>query len=100
MENRNYKGINFFCKDDKKLMLTLSRGEFNIYGFRSKDIKKHIHLGKDKISRTLKRLRVHGIIKKAGKAYKYYLTKFGKEIINCSQKVINMIMVPDLAKAA
>ena len=100
VENRNYKGINFFCKDDKKLMLTLSRGEFNIYGFRSKDIKKHIHLGKDKISRTLKRLRVHGIIKKAGKAYKYYLTKFGKEIINCSQKVINMIMVPDLAKAA
>src|ERR1022692_4163126 len=53
VENRNYKGINFFCKDDKKLMLTLARGEFNIYGFRSKDIEKYIHLGKTKISRTL-----------------------------------------------
>jgi len=29
--------------------------------------------------------------------YKYYLTQFGKEIITCSQKVINMVMIPQLA---
>jgi len=48
----------------------------------------------------MKRLRVHGIIKKIGKSYKYYLTHFGKEIITCSQKVINMIMIPQLSNAA
>ncbi len=48
----------------------------------------------------MKRLRVHGIIKKIGKSYKYYLTHFGKEIITCLQKVINMIMIPQLSNAA
>jgi hypothetical protein len=101
IENRTYKGFNFFCKNDKKVILTLARGEFNIYGFRSKDLAKHLsNYSSDQLSRLLKRLRVHGIIKKAGKAYKYYLTTFGKEIITCSQKVINMVMIPQLAKSA
>jgi DNA-binding HxlR family transcriptional regulator len=56
----------------------------------SKIIKFIAHnITKFSISRTLKRLRIHGIIKKTAKGYKYYLTKFGKEIINCSQKLIN-----------
>jgi hypothetical protein len=78
-------------------MLTLSKGEFNIYGFRGKDIRKYVDFTMGQTSRILKRLRVHGIIKKAGKAYKYYVTQFGKEIINCSQKVINMVMIPQLS---
>ncbi len=101
VEDRNYKGLNFFCKADKKIMLTLARGEFNIYGFRCKDLVKHlVHYSSDQLSRLLKRLRVHGIIKKIGKSYKYYLTGFGKEIITCSQKVINMVMIPQLSNAA
>jgi hypothetical protein len=101
VEDRNYKGLNFFSKADKKIILTLARGEFNIYGFRCKDLAKHlIQYSSDQLSRLLKRLRVHGIIKKAGKSYKYYLTVFGKEIITCSQKVINMIMIPQLSNAA
>jgi hypothetical protein len=100
VENRKYKGINFFSKADSKLMLILNKGEFNIYGFRNKDIEKYIDLTKSQISRTLKRLRALGIIKKVGRKYKYYLTQFGKQVSNCSQKVINMVMVPYLAKAA
>ena len=42
VEERNYKGLNFFCKADKKIILTLARGEFNIYGFRCKDLVKHV----------------------------------------------------------
>jgi hypothetical protein len=101
LEDRNYKGLNFFCKADKKIILTLARGEFNIYGFRCKDLVKHlVHYSSDQLSRLLKRLRVHGIIKKIGRSYKYYLTAFGKEIIACSQKVINMVMIPQLSKTA
>jgi DNA-binding MarR family transcriptional regulator len=96
-QKRKYKGINFFSTADKALLLTLARGEFNIYGFRSKDLRKYLTYTKSQMSRLLKRLRVHGLIKKAGKSYKYYLTKFGKEIINCSQKVINMVIIPNLS---
>ena len=98
VKERNYKGLNFFSKADKKIVLTLARGEFNIYGFRSKDLAKHlIQHSKDQLSRLLKRLRVHGLIRKIGKSYKYYLTTLGKEIITCSQKVINMVMIPQLS---
>lgn len=38
----NYKRFNFFSKTDKQILITLSRGEFNIYGFRSKDLAKHL----------------------------------------------------------
>lgn len=100
VQKRNYKGLNFFSKADKKITLILARGEFNIYGFRSKDLAKHlIQYSNNQLSRLLKRLRVHGLIKKIGKSYKYYLTALGKKIITCSQKVINMLMIPQLSIA-
>jgi DNA-binding HxlR family transcriptional regulator len=59
-----------------------------------------VHYSSDQLSRLLKRLRVHGLIKKIGRSYKYYLTALGKEITTCSQKVINMVMIPQLSNAA
>lgn len=98
---RTYKGLNFFDKTDKSIINILLRGENNIYGFRSKDLAKHLpFFTKGQLSRSLKRLRVLGIIKKVGKSYKYYLTSFGKEVLICSQKVINMVMIPQLANAS
>ena len=98
VQDRNYKGFNFFCKADKKVVITLARGEFNIYGFRTKNLAKHLSgYSRYQLSRLIKRLRVHGLIKKIKNSYKYYLTKLGKEIITCSQKVINMVMIPQLS---
>jgi hypothetical protein len=98
VENRNYKGFNFFSKADKKIMLALSRGEFNIYGFRCKNLAKYLtEYSSFQLSRLIKRLRVLGFIKKIGKSYKYYLTTYGKEVIACSQKVINMLFIPQLS---
>lgn len=79
---RGYRGINFFDEKDLKFVRILIRGEFNIYGFRNKDLRKYVK-GKStgQVSRILKRLRLHGIIKKANNSYKYYLTKMGKEVI-------------------
>ncbi len=37
--NRNYKGFNFFDKEDTNLFLTILRGEFNISGFQNKHIR-------------------------------------------------------------
>lgn len=92
--------MNFFSKSDKAVILALLKGEFNISGFKAKDLAKNLnYLSKYQISRLLKRLRVYGIIKKVAKNYKYYLTSFGKQVTITSQKVINMIFIPELAKA-
>lgn len=92
--NRNYKGFNFFSKNDLFLLLTILRGEFNISGFRNKNIKKMLGWSSSKVSRLIKRLRVHGLVKKAADSYKYYLTKTGKESIIMAQKIKEIVIIP------
>jgi predicted transcriptional regulator len=92
--NRNYKGFNFFDTFDLVVLLAILRGEFNINGFRNKNLQKLLGFNGGKISRLIKRLRVHGLIKKATDSYKYYLTKIGKETIVMAQKIKELVLVP------
>ena len=92
--NRLYKGFNFFDEKDLHILLTVLRGEFNICGFRNKDLRHFLKLTASQISRLVKRLRIHGLIKKAGKSYKYYLTATGKEAIIMAQKIKEIVLVP------
>jgi predicted transcriptional regulator len=92
--NRNYKGFNFFNKDDLTILLAIVHGEFNINGFRNKNIRKLVGFSGAKVSRLIKRLRVHGLVKKATDTYKYYLTKLGKETIIMSQKIKELVLIP------
>ena len=92
--NRNYKGFNLFNKDDVAILLTVMRGEFNISGLRNKNLQKLLGFSGNKISRLIKRLRVHGLIKKASDSYKYYLTKAGKETIIMAQKIKELVLIP------
>ena len=95
--NRNYKGFNLFDQHDINLLLTLIRGEYNISGFRNKDLRERLpDFNSGKISRIIKRLRVFGLIKKVGKTYKYYLTKLGKEIIITAQRLKQTVIIPAL----
>jgi len=95
--NRNYKGFNLFSQEDLTLLLTVLRGEYNIYGFRNKDIRMRIpEFNTGKVSRLFKRLKVFGLIKKAGKTYKYYLTKLGKELIITAEKLKETVLIPAL----
>lgn len=97
-EKRTYKGFNFFAEQDVKLLLTLDRGEFNITGFQNKTLQRYISdKSSGQISRILKRLNKHGIIKKIGKTYKYYLTSLGKAVIAAGQLIKEMSIIPELA---
>jgi len=80
--DRSYRGFNFFDAADEELFEALSRGEFNISGFQNKDLRRRVK-GKNtgQVSRLMKRLRTHGMIKKIGRTYKYYLTGLGKQVI-------------------
>jgi predicted transcriptional regulator len=92
--NRNYKGFNFFNVEDLMILTAIVRGEFNINGFRNKNMQKLLGFNGSKISRLIKRLRVHGLIKKAANSYKYYLTKIGKETIIMAQKIKELVLIP------
>ena len=91
---RNYKGFNFFSDADLAILLSILRGEFNISGFRNKHLQKLLGFKGSKISRLIKRLNLHGLIKKAKDSYKYYITKLGKETIIMSEKIKELVLVP------
>ncbi|HOY32333.1 MAG TPA: hypothetical protein PKW80_10675 [Bacteroidales bacterium] len=92
--NRNYKGFNFFSADDLIVLTAIVRGEFNINGFRNKNMRKLLGFNSGKISRLIKRLIVHGLIKRATDSYKYYITKIGKETIIMAQKIKELMLIP------
>ncbi len=61
-----------------RLFEALVRGENNITGLRNKDLQQQLpELSSGVISRALKRLRVHGLVKRGGHTYKYYVTSLG-----------------------
>lgn len=49
------------------------------------------------VSRLVKRLRLHGLLKKIGRRYKYYLTRFGKQVITTGTKLRELVAIPQLA---
>jgi len=64
----------------------------------NKDIRNQlISKSSNQVSRILKRLRLHGLIKKIRKSYKYHLTSFGRKIISAGLKFKNMCFVPALS---
>jgi hypothetical protein len=95
--DRAYRGFNFFDPDDEQLFRSLASGEFNISGFQNKDLRRRTN-GKNsgQISRTMKRLRVHGLIKKVGHTYKYYLTALGKQVVALGLKLKEIHIIPAL----
>jgi hypothetical protein len=79
---RSYRGFNFFDQDDEALFLALARGEFTIRGVPNKALRARFpQSSSGQMSRILRRLRTHGLIKKASPCYKYYLTVLGKQIV-------------------
>lgn len=67
-EGRSYPGFNFFDDDDDALFRTIARGEFNIGGMQNKTLRRHMDdKTSGQVSRLLKRLRLHGLIRKVGR---------------------------------
>jgi hypothetical protein len=99
-ENRTYKGVNFFNAADRNVLLATVRGEHVITGFRHGDLKRQLpRLSSSQISRHLKRLRVHGLIKRIGHRYKYYLTDLGRRAVVTGLKLRELFVLPQLAGA-
>ena len=99
-EARSYRGFNFFDQDDEALFLALMRGEFTISGVQNKALRARFpQYSSAQMSRILRRLRTHGLIKKASHCYKYYLTVLGKQVVALGLKLKELVIIPQLAAA-
>jgi hypothetical protein len=95
---RSYRGFNFFDPQDELLFEVIARGEFNISGFRNRMLRRRLPgLSSGQVSRQLKRLRTHGLIKKTAHGYKYYLTALGRQVTALGLRLKNLVIVPELA---
>jgi len=95
---RRYRGFNFFDPQDEELFHSLASGEFNITGFQNKDLRRRLpERTSGRISRLMKRLRTHGLIKKIGHTYKYYLTALGKQVVALGLKLKQLYIIPALS---
>ena len=99
-QERCYRGLNFFSAADQTLLEALARGEFQLRGLQNKTLRPHLgEPTSGQVSRLLKRLRLHGLVKKVAHTYRYYLTWFGKRVIASGLKLKNLVLIPHLALA-
>jgi hypothetical protein len=97
-DDRTYRGFNPFATDDLNLFVALCRGEWHISGFQNRSLRRALpEKTGPQVSRLLKRLHVHGLIRKVGRTYKYYLTKFGQEVVLTALKLRELVVIPALA---
>ena len=91
-QGRSIRALNPLGTEDGQLLETVNRGEFAINGFRNRDVRKHLYpkptTDTDEqrrrgaaVTRKLRLLRGHGLIKKVPKTHRYVLTDRGRETI-------------------
>lgn len=77
---------------DSELLSVLGRGEYAINGFRNRDLQEHLYGApardcteqkrrSSKVTRQLRLLRAHGLIRKVPKTHRYQLTETGRGIV-------------------
>lgn len=96
--HHSYKGFNLLAEQDATLLRLLLRGEFTISGLTSHALRKLLpNKNAGQISRLLKRLRVHGLLKRVGRRYKYYLTQMGRQVAVMALKLRELYVIPTFA---
>jgi hypothetical protein len=98
---RRHRGLRPFDPDEAQLLEIVSRGEFEIAGFRNRDVRQALYgeagdpderrRQAGRVSRRLAILRAHGLIRKIPRTHRYLVTTNGRTAIaallaarNCS----------------
>jgi hypothetical protein len=90
---RSVRAIHPFDPDDHALLEAIYRGEFQINGFGNRDLQSLLYTKPPKtkaeqrrrsaaISRKLRMLRAHGLIRKRSRSHRYDVSRTGRLIIN------------------
>lgn len=95
---RSWRGFNLFLSADLQGVLAVLAGEHHISGLTSRRLQRLLpQWTRSQIGRLLRRLRLHGLIKKVGKTYKYYVTSFGQRLLVAALKLKEHLLLPTLA---
>jgi len=100
-KGKRVRPMNPYAPDDLALLKAVSRGEFNINGFRNRDLRSILY-SQDKelsakqkrsrsaaVTRKIRLLRAHGLIKKVHKTNRYLLTTDGSKTITVLFAALN-----------
>jgi len=89
-KGRRVRAFRPWSREDSELLRTISRGEFNLNGFRNRDIRNFLFPGEHdretkrrlsgRVTHRLRLIRAHGIIRKVPNTLRYVLTDKGCEI--------------------
>ena len=90
-KTRRVRALNPLSAGDARLLETVNRGEFTVNGFRNRDLREHLHgpttdpdqrkRQSSAITRQLRLLRAHGLIRKVPKTHRYLLSTKGRTAI-------------------
>jgi len=92
LNGRRVRALRTGDPDDVRLLRAISRGEFNTAGFRNADIRRILYPSSDKlpaserrkiaarVSRQLRILRAHHVIRKVPKSHRYHVAKAGAQL--------------------
>ncbi len=91
-QGRRVRALNPLGAEDAQLLSAVSRGEFALNGFRNRDLRRLLYGANEcdgltrrrqtsAVTRKLRLLRAHGLIRKVSRTHRYTLTRNGIKII-------------------
>jgi hypothetical protein len=97
-EGRGYRGLRPLEADESRLFAVLLRGTFLLQGFRNKDVRRKLLPQSDgdpyarkqaaaRITRLLRLLRAHGLIRKVTGTFYYRITPRGQQLMTTALKL-------------
>ena len=109
-KGQRVRGIRPWTSEDRDLFQVIGRGEFVVNGVRNRDLVRHLYGGKlrnpqdsrraaSRVTRKLRMLRAHGIIRKVSRTHRYVVTTRGRDVVSAALKlqVISLSQLNDIA---
>jgi len=86
---KSHTGFNVFDPEATRLFQAVLHGDFTINGISNKELRKKLFPDsmadkkvRNKVTRMLAKLRAHGLIRKAPRSFKYYVTPKGRSTMS------------------
>jgi hypothetical protein len=100
-EERSWRGFNIFSRDDWSVFIAIARGEFKLAGFDNRRLRGTLdNKSSSQVGRIIKRLMVHGLIRRVRKRYRYFLTTLGQKLVVIALRLRQEIVLPGLMPTA
>jgi hypothetical protein len=82
VQGRSYRGFNPLVEAEARILETVLRGEYALGGLTARRLHWQFpELSRSRVTRLLKRLRLHGLLRKIGHTYMYYITRLGQRVL-------------------